>query len=351
MPASQTFSPAGSGCCCCRIIYETTSAIGTFHNYRKIPDTTLFPAPRGNEAGGTRYTAPPDLSASATNGIDFDTRHKFLFGCLISVTGAPLERRLVKYDDAWKNAVTVISMFSPYSIRCVAADWVNQRLFYTVTDGGSPALGVELRRCTYTGGDVTTLASHSESGGFASQRHVAYCRTNQKVYFTAAKSADRAAIYSINADGTGEALCVNHSSSSNLRCPEIDHVNSKLYYIEQEGFPSSPIFQYLKRCNLDGSNIETVVTSDAIAPPPTDNQFLLTDVQFCAKENRVWWAQDNASSEATNLLGGIFSANPDGSDRQMMLSRWMSDNADANHGPNFFRLGCGIELTGPNTKG
>ncbi len=347
---------SGGGCCCCLTFYESTGGSVYFHNYLHLPSTEVSPTdPEALQS--EKYHAPdpwgPDFAV--LNSFDFDPKNSLIFGCVVSKNTAPGYAYLIKYDKQYRNPEAPLVTLTPTStttIRCCAADWANERVFYTmiITSGGVRT--GYLRRVDYDGTNDTLLTSWTEvvavnTSGMA----VAYCRTNGKAYFIAAKSGDAASIYSINADGSGEVLVVSHGSNTRVIALDIDHVNSKLVYNERDftgiGSPSG----YLRRCNLDGSNIETIYIGAPVAASPTTNAWRVWEVQYCAKSDRVWWSMDNAGPASTDFNGGIWSVRPDGTDARMEISRWMNDNADANVVSNVFRLGCGIEQTGPATLG
>lgn len=210
------------------------------------------------------------------------------------------------------NVVNVASGASANTFQGIHVDPINNYLY----TAGNPLNNSHISRRDLDGSNVVQLISITGSSPTVeSPLDVVVDVANNKLYWTAGESADQTTVsgyigYS-NLDGSSSGILVNNLNPVTIA---LDSVNDKLYWsnwlVSNDG--------EIQRCDLDGSNVETIVTG----------------------LNRVHgFAIDNANMYLAEIIQGtISSGNLDGTGMTIIVSgltnpQWIAVNSSFPSGP------------------
>lgn len=115
-----------------------------------------------------------------------------------------------------------------------------------------------------------------------------------------------------NLDGSNVATIVAPGSTFTPKQLKIDHDAGKLYWSDREGMA-------IQRCNLDGSNLETLVTTGDPAAHKGDQSRWCVGIALDPKRGHIYWTQkggDNAGQGVIRRVGMKTPAGASASNRQ-----------------------------------
>lgn len=213
--------------------------------------------------------------------------------------------RRVNTDGTGAQTLYTASGLTPNGI---AADLMNDQLFWVESNGCSPCPSCgqcsQLVRADLTGSNPDTLRVIS---GTRNPGNVAVDPDGGRAYWADIQYSPY--IVSIQADGTDTTNVLPQSSAGGVRDLEIDRQNDKIYWLAQGGGTSDP--GTIKRANLDGTNVDSLLSvggSSATFP---------RGLAINADAGKMYWTESGFCNDAAS--GRLRRANLDGSNVETVL--------------------------------
>ena len=195
--------------------------------------------------------------------------------------------RIVMTDQDGTSPVPIVTLDLAYygPISGIAIDIGGSRRFFAEA-GVSVGEGT-IQSSPQAGGPLTMLISQQSSIG-----RIGLDLSNGKMYWTAMLPDGDLAVRHANLDGTGPVADVITHPQDGFTALSVDILHNKLYFAR---IPFLAAFDLIQRANLDGSGIETLVST---ATDPAD-------LDVWPERNLMFWTEVGKG-------GGVFRADLDG---------------------------------------
>lgn len=344
----MSFSTGAPGCCCCKNYYSGSSLTNvkmmllagqlSGGRYPEYPDTATFTAPRWTvdhyhekiffiqwfTAGTTRKIGYCDMKLLADrDDITVTEVHEF------STSFQPIK-------------ITTISEESKVLYVLADSTVTDQYYFYEVAFDGTGD------------GQVFTKTMASASNNLL--RRVEHCRYNDKIYYVAQLSGDTYfKVYRCDRDGANNTLIYSVGGTNPtlnfLTGIAFDNVRGKIYVTQR--YTTDPYSSDILRMDLDGTNVETVYSTDSYSAPYTS--YGVYAMRYSHKDNALYWIEGSSAIETSDNSSdpdsGFYKASFDGSNPAKLYGRYEIDLPGSFTGSiNEFDIGCGFETLGAATE-
>ncbi len=312
----SAFATGAPGCCCCKDIWEF--GVG---KYRIKSETEI----EAIEPFGGRG--------------DYDPINRVSFAQSLQGTAPHVIYKFREQQDA-DYVLFLTGGAGEESQGALACHPEAEQLYYSYHANGSTDNFI--RRIDYDATDDTAILT--DAGISTTIPHIdamVYHRVLDRIYYTI-RALDginqRLYIRYINADGTGKTSIydIARAADANLIISlELDYINQKVWWCETNSGS-----RYVKRCNYDGSNVETVFTN---AAPFTRT----SGVQVSYRDQCLYtFDYDVGAAAAADNDGGLFKREFDYTEIERVVERKTPNRTFTE-----FRLGCGLETLGASNEG
>ncbi|KAA3605228.1 MAG: DUF5050 domain-containing protein [Calditrichaeota bacterium] len=175
-------------------------------------------------------------------GTEVDLTNSKVYWCTSDFTNSKIRRA----DLDGSNAEIIVNINNNFFFRDVAIDLTNSKVYWT---DGLFGTGGKIQRANLDGSSVEDILTNLDS-----PRSIDIDATNSKIYWQEDGSANR--IRRADLDGSNiENLVTGLDSPDGIA---VDVTNSKIYWSEGSGGSAT-----IKKANLDGSSITTLITNGA----------------------------------------------------------------------------------------
>ncbi len=160
-------------------------------------------------------------------------------------------------------------------------------------------------------GAVTTLVDHAPTDGSratgVNDGIAVHTATGQIFWTNMGRAADRDGyIMRCEADGSGAMTIVTPGGTFTPKQLKIDETAGKLYWSDREGMA-------IQRCNLDGANIETLVTTGSAKFNVGDQTRWCVGIAIDPARGHIYWSQKGGDNAGQGLIRRADMAMPRGS--------------------------------------
>lgn len=343
----MSFATGAPGCCCCKNYYNGGSLSSV--------NMVLLASP----LDGGRYPEYPSSTFTAVRWT-LDHYHERLFFIQWFTAGTT---RKIGYcpmkllEDRSQITITEVhefsSSFQPIKITTISeeskvlyvladATVTDQYYFYEVGFDGT--------------GDGQVFAKTMASASNNLLRRVEHCRYNDKIYYVAQLSGDTYfKVYRCDRDGANNTLIYSVGGTNPtlnfFTGIAFDNVRGKLYVTQR--YTTDPYSSDILRMDLDGTNVETVHSTDGYSAPYTS--YGIYAIRFSHKDDSLYWIEGSSAVEAsdnsTDPDSGMYKAGFDGSNPTKLYGRYEINLTGTTIGSvNEIDIGCGFETLGAATE-